>query len=230
MKGGFMIAILVVCVISQASAAVEARPVTDVLVSLVETTRSGESGPRVTLTLEGGTQFSGVVADLSLAGVAVVDGEVLHFVDPSAVVAVSVPSGSRAMAPASRAVTKLDVQRRAEDLARGLTELFGGAPVKVEIAWKGAGPAGLAESGDGLAVVAAALEEAAAGVRFAAAFTGEEASRRDLARRLKRIRIGDSPRAGASFSGDTLSVGVAPASGPAGRPSAWEVRRALTSP
>ena len=220
-----MIAMLLIPVLAQA-AAVEARGATDILVSLVEASRAGEAGAgtRVTLTLDGGTQLSGVVGDLSGTGVVLVDGEVLHVIDPRAVIAVSLPSASRALAPITRTLSKVDVQRRAEDLARGLGDLFGGAPLKVEIAWKTAAAPGLADNGDGLAVISAALEEAAAGIRSAAS---DDAARRDLARRLKRVRVGESSRAGVSLSGDTLSIGVAPTAGFAGRASAWEVRRVL---
>ena len=221
-----MFAILSLTMLAQV-AVVEARPVSDVLVSLAELARGGDPGTSVTLTLEGGKQISGVVTDLSSGGLAVRDGETIHFVDPAAVVAVSVSVASPAVTAVHRSVSKVDVQRRAEDLARGLTELLGGAPVKFEIAWKSASAPGLGDSGDGLAVIAAALDEAAAGVRLAAA---DDSARRDLGRRLKRIRVSDQPRAGAAFSGDTLSIGVAPAAGFTGRASAWEVRRALASP
>lgn len=221
-----MIAILSVTMLAQ-TAVVEAKPLPDVLVSLAELARGGDPGTSVTLTLEGGRQVSGVVTDLSSGGLAVRDGETIHFVDPSAVVAVTVSATSPAVTAVHRSVSKIDVQRRAEDHARGLTELLGGAPVKIEIAWKTASAPGLPDSGEGLAVIATALDEAAAGVRLAAA---GDSARRDLGRRLKRIRFSDQPRAGAAFSGDTLSIGVAPGTGSTGRASAWEIRRALTSP
>lgn len=218
--------LMMVSVLAQQAAFVEARPVTDALVTLIERSRAGETLPRVAIFLDGGPQVSGIVTDLSGNSLAVLDAEIVHFVDVRSIIAVSIPANF-AIGAAVRAPSKVDVQRRAEDLARGLTELLGGAPVKVEIAWKSASAPGLADSGEGLAVLAAALDEAAAGVRASAS---DDASRRDLARRLKRIRFTDSPRAGVSISGDTLSIGVAPGAGSAGRVSAWEVRRALASP
>lgn len=211
------------------SGTAEARPVADVLVTLIEAQRLG-APTRVTITLEGGAQLSGVVADLSGArggGIVLLDGEsVVHVIDPASVIAVSAPT-REALANASPTPSKIDLQRRAEELGRASGEALGGTPLKFEIGWRGAGAAGLPESGERLSVVASALEEAAEGIRAAAA---DPLTRKDLARRLKRVRFAETPRAGASLSGDTLSIGIAPALGAAGRASSFEVRRALAVP
>lgn len=208
--------------------AAAALPVEDVLVRLVEMHRNGESAASSVIHLDGGTQIEGRVVDVAGAGAdstaLVLDGSAVHYVSTASIVsiAVSAPDAARQLAaPPTRVLSKVDVQRRAEELARAAGESLGaGAPLKVEILWKG-----LPESGDGLAVVASAIEEALGGVRDAA--SASEASRRDLGRRLKRVRFGDAPRAGALFTADTLTVGIAASAGAAGRASALEVRRAL---
>ena len=220
----------IVLVLAQPAAgapgAAVAMPVEDVLVRLVEMHRSGDTTASAVLHLDGGTRIEGRVVDLAGAGAhatVLVHGSALHYVSAASIVSIAVaaPDASqRLAAPSGRLLSKVDVQRRVEELARIASDaLGGGRPLKVEIVWKG-----LPESGEGLALVASAVEEALGGVRDAAS---DDASRRDLARRLERVRIAEAPRAGASFSGAVLTVGVAPSAGAAGRASALEVRRAL---
>src|SRR5688500_18104103 len=139
-----MLALGLVLVLAQADAAaaapMSARSVPDVLVGLVEIARSGEAAPRAVLHLSGGGKVEGVVVDLSARGVLVRDETVsVHFVDVEDVVAVSVVSPSAAQklaAPSPRTPSKVDVQKRAEELSRLLGEVLGGTPVKIDITWK----------------------------------------------------------------------------------------------
>ena len=59
----------------------------------------------------------------------------------------------------------------------------------------------------GIALIAGYVRQAAEeSARMALAHKG-------LEHRLKRVRFSETPRAGASFSGDTLSIGIAPVLG-----------------
>ena len=216
-----MTALALVLVMAQVEgAAPAARPVDDVLVRLVELSRTGD-GPKVSLFLEGGAQLSGEVRDLAGGTVLLVENDVLHYVRAGGVIAVTVqsPGAVQKLAIPTRTYSRVDVQKRAEELGRIVSESLGGAAFKIEIDSK-------LRDAD-LALVSAALAEAVDGILLAAE---ADHVRKDLARRMKRLKIGEAAKAGASFSGDALTVAISASDGATGRPSALEVRRALLAP
>lgn len=140
------------------------------------------------------------------------------YVDPSLVEAITIRDtqtvakeisfGRVTAEPGAPAPGKLAIQRRLPAISEEVSKAAG-SPIAVDIAWEG-----IADLPETRRVLLEMLEDVGSVLREIAA---SEIGRESLAPKVKRVWIGDGPRAGVAFQSDTLVVTANFAQGAEGR-------------